>query len=385
MTFIERNSINLANWRLSPYNRTSLTRVREILPTANIAAGKARVPLQRALHDFGRLSFARPAGGETTIANFLDESFTDAWLVLHRGTVVHEWYRTEEASVAPHILFSVSKSVTAILAGVLWADGMLDPEAPVTRYIPELAQSAYGDATLRHVLDMTVSLAFNEDYINPDDLYLRYRAATGWNPRQPDLETTYGFLLRLKKNTHPHGERFNYRSPNSDLLGWIIERASGQRLADLLSERIWKPMGAEADAYITVDPAGAPRTAGGICTTAADLARFGEMIRCGGIANGRQIVPNAWIDDIRFEGSTEQWARGDMTMFLAEGRYRSKWYNLVGTSAFMAIGIHGQWLYIDPDADMVIAKFSSQEQPVSEGTDHLHLAAFAALAKRLKQ
>ncbi len=381
MSALESSSVNLGNWRLPPFNRVSLTRVREILPTANIAASGHSEPLPRAYHDFSKLPVALASGSETTVAAFLDETFTDAWMVLHQGTVLHEWYRNAECSRQPHVLFSISKSVTAILAGVLWGDGALDPDAPVTRYVPELAQSAYSDATVRHLLDMTVSLQFKEDYLNPDDLYLRYRQATGWNPRQPDAETTAGFMARLKKNTHPHGDRFHYRSPNSDLLGWVVERAGGAKIAELLSERIWKPMGAEADAYITLDPAGASRTAGGICMLPADLARFGEMIRCGGIANGRQIVPGAWIDDIRSGGSVDQWVKGDMTNFIARGRYRSKFYNLVDSSAFMGIGIHGQWLYIDPDADLVIVKFSSQEQPVTDSTDHLHLAAFAALSR----
>ncbi|MFO0994798.1 MAG: serine hydrolase [Hyphomicrobiales bacterium] len=380
MSAPEMSNVNLGNWRLPPYNRASFTRVRELIPSANIAASGQSEPLPRALHDFGGLPVALPSGGETTIAAYLEATSTDAWLVLHQGAVLHEWYRNPECSREPHILFSVSKSVTAILAGVLWGDGLLDPDAPVTRYVPELGQSAYGDVTVRHLLDMTVSLQFNEDYLNPDELYLRYRQATGWNPRRPDFETTRDFLARLKKNTHPHGERFHYRSPNSDLLGWVIERASGRKLAELLSERIWKPMGAESDAYITLDPAGAPRTAGGICMMVADLARFGEMIRCRGIANGRQIVPGAWIDDIRTGGSVDQWVKGDMTNFIAKGRYRSKFYNLADSSAFMGIGIHGQWLYIDPDADLVIAKFSSQPEPVKDSIDHLNLAAFAALS-----
>jgi len=377
----EISNVNLANWRLAPFNRTSFTRVREIIPSANIAASGQSEPLPRAYHDFSRLPVALASGAETTIGAYLEETSTDAWMVLHQGTVLHEWYRNAECSREPHILFSVSKSVTAILAGVLWGDGLLDPDAPVTRYIPELAQSVYGEVAVRHLLDMTVSLAFNEDYLNPDELYLSYRQATGWNPRQPDGETTRGFLARLGKNTHPHGERFHYRSPNSDLLGWVIERAGDGRLAGLLSERIWKPMGAEADAYVTLDPAGAARTAGGMCMMIADLARFGEMIRCRGIANGRQVVPGAWIDDIRTGGSVDQWMKGDMTNFIARGRYRSKFYNLVESSAFMGIGIHGQWLYIDPDADLVIAKFSSQPEPVKDSIDHLNLAAFAALSR----
>jgi CubicO group peptidase (beta-lactamase class C family) len=384
---LQRNGVNLSNWRLAPYNQTSLTRVRELIPSANIAARGRPMHLPRAIRDLSRLSFAAPGGGEATIAQLLARSTTDGWVVRHRGSVVHEWYRTREASREPHIVYSVSKSITATLAGILWGDGKLDPDAPVTRYVPEVANSAYGDATVRNVLDMTVSLAFGEDYLNPDDNYLRYRESTGWNPRRAGFTANLNdYLAGLQKNTYPHGARFHYCSPNSDLLGWIVERASGQRLAEFMSERLWSPLGAASDGYITVDAAGAPRTAGGICVTVADLARFGEMVRCRGVANGQQVVPGEWIDDIRAGGKPEQWARGEMLAFLPQGRYRSKWYTRGGAShGFFANGIHSQWLYIDPAADLVVAKVSAQALPVDEALDQLHLAAFDALAERLNR
>lgn len=376
---------SLANWRAAPFNRTSFSRVREIIPTANIASGPGKPwALPRASRQLEGLTFATPKGGTSTIGAFLTATETDAFMVLRRGTVVYDWHRTIETRSEPHIVFSVSKSLTAILAGVLVGEGVLDPDAPVTSYIPEAHGSAYADATVRHVLDMTVSLQFIEDYINPDATFLRYRAASGFNPRPAGFdETLHAFLTTLGKDRHGHGEMFRYLSPNSDLLGWIVERAGRRRFHELFSERIWQPMGAAGDAYVTLDPAGTARTAGGVCVTIEDLARFGEMVRNRGSANGRQIVPGAWIDDIRHGGSVEPWIKGDMRNFMPVCRYRSKWYNRTDADSFMAVGIHGQWLVIDHRADLVIAKQSSQAQPVEDGIDHLHLAAFDALAREL--
>jgi CubicO group peptidase (beta-lactamase class C family) len=231
-----------------------------------------------------------------------------------------------------------------------------------------VAGSAYADATVRHVLDMTVSIDFDESYLDPNGAFARYREAMGWNPvgdpnQSPSL---HPFLTTLPRGKDPHGARFHYVSPNSDLLGWIIERAGGRPYADLLSDLIWKPMGAAHDAMATIDKAGAARSAGGICTTLRDLARFGEMLRRGGDG----IVPRAWIDDILRSGDRDAWMRGDMATMLPKGRYRNQWY-LTGNDhgAWSAIGIHGQWLYIDPEAKLVIAKFSSQALPVDDPMD----------------
>ena len=197
-------------------------------------------------------------------------------------------------------------------------------------------------------------------------------------------ETLHGFFASLEKARDPHGDRFNYKSPNSDLLGWVLERAGGRPFAEMFSERIWKPMGATSDGYVTVDPAGAPRTAGGICVTIEDLARVGEMVRCRGFANGRQVVPGAWIDDIWTGGSAGLWAKGDLLNFLAKCCYRSKWYNHTEAGSLIANGIHGQWIVVDPKADLVIAKTASQPEPSGEAMDQLNFAAFDALSAALR-
>ncbi|HET6161954.1 MAG TPA: serine hydrolase [Dongiaceae bacterium] len=379
------STVTLANWRLSPWNRWAFHHVSDILPVARIAASPAPdSSLSRAPYDLGGLSFEDADGQAWTIAELLPRTETDGFLVLQDGRIILEWYGNDLIATTPHIIFSISKSVTAILAGILAERGKLDPEAPVTRYVPEAAGSAYGDCSVRHVLDMTVNIVFEEGYLDATGAFARYRVATGWNPvSDPAMDSDlHSFLVTLPRGAGRHGERFHYVSPNSDMLGWIVERAAGASYAQLLSELIWKPMGAVTDAYVTIDRLGAARTAGGVCTSLHDLARFGEMMRNRGRAADRQVVPATWIDDILCNGDPAAWARGTMAQLLPHGRYRSKWY-ITGNDhgAYCAIGIHGQWLYVDPRAQLVIAKLSSQTLPVDDDIDRLLLKAFAAIGR----
>jgi CubicO group peptidase (beta-lactamase class C family) len=382
--------VTLANWRLPPFNRWGFQHVREILPTASIAgAGRRHGALGRSERRIAKLAFPGPDGKEWTVGRMLPETFTDGFVLMQRGRILAEWYDAGMTPETPHIVFSVSKSLTGALAGILVERGQLDPDLPVTRYIPEAAGSAYGDCTVRHVLDMTVSIEFEENYLDPHGVFGRYRLATGWNPLPEGIKPTdlRSFLVTLKRDKRAHGSLFHYVSPNSDLMGWILERASGVPYAELLSEAIWKPLGTEQDGYVTVDRLGAPRSAGGICVTTRDLARFGEMMRLRGLASGRQIVPGRWIDDITEAGDPKPWQISESgKLFAPEGRYRSKWY-IMGypSGAYCAVGIHGQWIYIDPAADMVIAKHSSQPLPVDMPTDNLLLAAFDALGRWLEK
>ncbi len=381
---------DLSNWRTAPHSRWAFHHVRELLPTAAIrGAGPVDDHLSRDPRDLSPIAFAGPAGAGTTLGRFLPESHTDAFLVLQGNRLLYDWYDPGCRPDFPHILFSVSKSITACLAGVLVEDGLLDPDAPAVRHIPEAAGSAYGDCTVRHILDMTVDIAFEESYLEPTGDFARYREATGWNPlsdpsHPPDLKS---FLVTLPRAGKPHGEAFHYVSPNSDFLGWLIEAAADRPFAELLSDRIWQPLGARDGVDVTVDRLGAPRTAGGICATARDLVLFGAMMRDGGAARGRQILPRWWVDDIRTGGDRAAWLRGDPVYvdLLPDGRYRSKWYQTGNAAgAFCAIGIHGQWLYIDPAADAVIAKLSAQPQPLDDALDRAHLRAFDAICRALE-
>jgi CubicO group peptidase (beta-lactamase class C family) len=379
-----RNQVLLGNWRESPFSRWSFQNVGELVPSACVAAvpGSGEIPVQ----DFGGLLGEKIAlaGGAETVAAFLTRSDTDALTIMKGGKFVGDWFAPHMEFGARHIIFSISKSLTAILAGILEGEGVFDPQAPVTRYLPESAGSAYGDASVRHVLDMSVSLDFEEAYLDPESAFARYRRATLWNPGG-GTESLADFILTLQRLDEPHGRTFRYRSPNSDLLGILIERASGQRFAELMHEKLWLPLGAMSEASVTVDLAGTVRTAGGISVTPRDLARIGEMMRQGGIANGRRIVPEAWVrDTVSTGGDAEAWQRGTMAFLFPQGRYRNKWYQIGAASgAFCGIGIHGQWLYVDPKAEVVIAKMSSQPEPVDEPLDVDMVAFFEALSRMI--
>jgi hypothetical protein len=316
----------------------------------------------------------------------LAASHTDGFLVLKNGAVIAERYINQRPDDR-HIVFSVSKSITAALAGVLVEQGLLDPQAPVSRYVPEARDSAYADCTLRHVLDMTVSIRFTEDYLDPEGDVARYRRAMGWNPPRAgrEAEGLHRFITGLPRAEHPHGHRFHYVSPNSDMLGWIMERASGESIAELLSRHLWQPMGAAHDAFITLDGHGAARTAGGICMSLSDLARFGEMMRGRGVLAGRRIIPGRWIEDILIGGDPVAWSRGELVKLFPQGRYRSKWYIPEPSSEVLcAIGIHGQWIYVDAAAGMVAVKQSSQPIPGDDAMDRDTLALFRAIARDLR-
>ena len=375
-------SVTLSNWRTFPYSSQSFHNVDQLIPVSRIEGPEQAWVFETDLRSIESLVFEDQHGQERRLTEVLDTTATRGLVVLQGGRLVAERYSQGYDGTIPHILFSVSKSLTGAMAGILVDRGMLDPENPVVTYVPEVAGSAYGDCTLRHVLDMTVSSAFIEEYVDLSGDYGRYRRATLWEPALPGEEpaTLHDILANLPPGPEPHGKKFNYLSPNSDLLGWVVERAAGRDFSSLFSDLVWKPMGAEADAYVTVDGEGAPRTAGGICVLPRDLARFGEMMRL----NGKDILPGWWVEDIRHNGNREAWGKGDMIELFPEGRYRSKWYQTGHVSgAYCGIGIHGQWLWVDPQREVVIAKVSAQEEPVDDETDILLIRAFGAIAEAI--
>lgn len=377
-----RNEATLANWRLAPYSKWSFQNAGEFVPSAGIACADGAVE-SLAVDPTNLLSQSVAVEGRReTVADFLQRSDTDAFVVMKRGEFVGDYFAPHMDPDAAHIVFSISKSLTAILAGSLEADGLLDPSAPVTRYVPEAEGSAYGDATVQHLLDMTVSVDFDEIYLDPTGAFERYRRAMLWNPGGG--ETLLPFILTIRKGPHPHGGQFRYRSPNSDLLGVIIERVSGRRYAELMRDRLWLPLGAKRAASVTVDGEGTARAAGGVSVTPRDLARVGEMMRLGGSIDGRRILPESWVRDTLTGGNAAAWKAGDFAHLVENGRYRNKWYQTgFDSGAFFAIGIHGQWLYVDPAAEVVMVKMSSQPEPVDDPLDRQCVAFFQAISAML--
>lgn len=377
------SQVTLANWRNAPFNRWAFHHVSELVPSAPIWNDPERVvpfeaPATRHLPDF------EFEGSNVAADSFLKDTFTDGLVVSQHGKLIYETYASGMTARDPHILMSVSKSMLGLLAGILVDRGVLDLEKPVEHYLPELSASGFAGATLRQLLDMRTGVTFDEDYQATSGKIIDYRKATNWNPLEPgeaasDLRT---FLTQLTEADAPHGGRFDYKSPCTDLLGWVIERASGQRYADLFSQHIWSPLGAERPAMITVDLLGAPRVAGGMSVTTRDLARIGQMIAEGGSG----IVPSSWINDIETAGDPDAWDNGSFAGYFPgiPMHYRSKWYVLRGESPVLfCLGIHGQNLFVDRKSGLVMAKQSSAPDALDTRSEMMAIKMFQTLQQQL--
>jgi CubicO group peptidase (beta-lactamase class C family) len=380
--------VTLANWQDPPFNRWAFRHMREIIPSHLIAAGPdggpplpaADVPLPDPL-------VWRLDGSSATASEVFASTYTDALVVLHDGRLVAERYGDGMTAATPHLLMSVSKSVVSCVAGVLAGRGQLDPGALVTDYVPEAASSGYAGATVRDLLDMRTGVAFRETYTALDAEVRVMERSMGWRPAEPgDPAGAYPYLLKLGREG-PHGGAFSYRSADTDMLGWVCERAGGTRMADLISALIWQPIGAERDAEITCDPLGSAIHDGGVSAAARDLARFGQMLVDDGAAGGYQVVPAGWLADARAPepGVREAFAATDNELALPGGWYRSKFWVIpgYGEPVLVCLGIHGQLIYADRAARTVVAKFSSWPDPQHTGYLVDTLRACAALAAAL--
>lgn len=373
-----------------PQTRWAFAHYRELFPTARVARGTGPISvLPVAIRaDLDNIVFT-PLGDHKpmTWAQSFEAVYGDAIIVLHRGLIVYERYKGVMNRDTPHIAFSVSKSFTGTLVETLVAEGKIDENALVSRYIPELAASGFGDATVRQVLDMTTGLDYSENYLDPKAKVVEYALAAGAAPRPAGYsgpKNTFEFLTSIAKSGS-HGGQFTYRTINAEVLGVLLTRVTNKRLPDLLSERIWSKLGAEHDADFVVDSNGAAVAGGGLSMTLRDAARFGEMIRLNGRFNGQQIVPRQAIASIRQGASQADFAKAGYTT-LPNWSYRSQWWvSHNNDGAFTARGIYGQVIYIDPKAEMVIVRFASNPKAANASFDPISLPAYQAIADRLMQ
>jgi CubicO group peptidase (beta-lactamase class C family) len=373
-----------------PKSRWTVCHFRQLMPTVGVSRGLgAPKMLERQIDPaIDEITF-KPLGTdqEMTWLQSLSVNYTDGIVVLHKGVLVYERFSGCLDETGQHGAMSVTKSLTGLLGEMLVAEGTLDENAKVATVVPELADSAFGDARIRQVLDMTTGLRYSEDYADPKADVWIYAAAGNPLPK-PDGYTgprSYFDYLKTVVKEGEHGPAFGYKTINSDALGWIIARASGKSVADLLSERIWSRMGAEQDAYYTVDSTGTPFAGGGLNAGLRDLARIGQLLLDGGVANGERLVPQKAIDSIR--GGGDKAAFGKAGYPLLKGwSYRAMWWITHNDhDAFMARGVHGQAIYVDPMAQMVIARFASHPLAANGANDPTSLPAYEAVARYLME
>lgn len=375
-----------------PQNRWTLSHLRELVPTVNVWRGSDRASdlgsINAALAaEIDTLSFTDMNGNTRLWADALSDTFTDGIVVLHRGKRVFERYVGALQPHMPHVCFSITKSYAATLAATLVHEGVLDENQRVPHYLPELAHTAYGDATLRQVMDMQIGVAYSELYSDPKAQIWDHARAGGIRARPAGYagaSNFYEFLQTLQKEGE-HGQAFAYKTVNTDVLCWVMKRATGVALADILSDRIWQRLGCEEDAHISVDSIGVPFGGGGLSASLRDMARFGEMMRCDGAVGATQVIPAAVIADTAKGEDPAKFAKAGYTL-LPGFSYRNMWWNTHNAhGAYEARGIHGQRIYVAPKAQMVIARFGSHPIASSAANDPITLPAFMALGNMLSE
>ncbi|MDO5756519.1 MAG: serine hydrolase [Rhodobacterales bacterium] len=371
-----------------PKLRWTVCNFRQLMPTTGVDRGPA------AAHELAEAEMPSladviftPLNGDqpmTWDAAF-DANHTDGVIVLHHGRVVYERYAGCLSQNGLHGAMSITKSLTGLLAQMLVTEGRLDEAALVGDLVPELAGSAFGDATVRQVMDMTTALDYSEDYADPDAGVWTYARAGSTLPRPEGYDGPdgyYDFLKTVEKNGD-HGTAFGYRTINSDALGWVIARVTGMSVADLLAERIWSRIGAQREAFYTVDSVGTPFAGGGFNANLRDMARLGQMMLEDGRAGHEQVLPEGVVAAIEQGGDKALFAKAGYEM-LPDWSYKSMWW-VAGDDhgAFAARGVHGQTIWVDPAADMVIARFASHPVAANAASDPTSLPAYRALANHL--
>lgn len=371
-----------------PKFRWTFSHGRELMATSNVSRGldAPSVLPREERKDIDAITFVPLGKTEPmTWAQSLSANYTDGIVVLHKGRIVYERYFGALGPHGQHAGQSVTKSFFGTIGAMLVVEGKLDPNAKVEQYIPELKDSGFGSATVRQVLDMTTSIKYSENYADPKAEVWDHVRAGNVLPRPPNYQgpkTFYEFLRTVGPEAE-HGQAFAYKTVNSDVLGWLIRRVTNKSVGENLSERIWSKLGMEQDAYIAIDTEGTEFAGGGLYTGLRDLARFGEMMRNDGKFNGQQVVPKAVVDDVRKGGDKQNFAKAGYPT-LPGGSYRNMWWVLNNADgAYSARGIHGQALYVDPKAEMVIARYASFPMAANAFNDPTSLPAYQALADKL--
>jgi CubicO group peptidase (beta-lactamase class C family) len=341
---------------------------RELTATAAVSARRGEsvgLPEKPLPLDTVEVNDAR--GGRWTIAHMLRATCADAIAILDRGKLVYERYFNGMKPETAHLHQSVTKSLASCVAANLVESGTLGVDDVVGDIVPELTGSAYGDATVRHLLDMSVGIRYEDDLDKPQFEGARLCRLEGVQPRLSDDEpgSMYDFATQTHKQGE-HGEVFHYVSLNTIVLGWVMERATGRRAAELLGTHVWSKLGTEHDAYVLLDAAGSAQLEGGFASSLRDLARFGQMLCQSGQFNGQQVVPAWWLEDVRHNGDRQAFAACAQSWVAArswEGcSYRSCFWvaDASDNVSFSAAGWLGQRVYVNQEAEVVVAFFSSR-------------------------
>jgi CubicO group peptidase (beta-lactamase class C family) len=362
-----------------PLNEWTFTHMNRLLPAEVVPHSRSPQPLPNRSGPLDVDYWFQ--GRQWSLAHLHKRTNTTAFVVLHRGQLVHETYPGRFAGPAVRMqLFSVTKSLTSMLIGIALDDGLLsDPTDQITKYVPELIGTAYDGPSIEHLLDMSSGAGTRETWDDPHTDIARFTKAM----------TTGGSLLdvvRSVQRTSIPGVRFNYSTIDTQVLGWIVEAASGVSLARYTADRIWSRIGTEADAYYWLSRERPHQAIGGgsFNATARDTARLGLIMAHGGRFGDRPIVPAAWVERSRLSDRPYLQVGALGEYGVRHYGYANQWWTLGGDRrAFAGQGIHGQYLYVDPVADVVIVKCSAWPTEEDDDRDAETIAALQAIVEHL--
>jgi CubicO group peptidase (beta-lactamase class C family) len=386
------SGVTLDNWQATPHLHWSFQHVADMVPTAVISRGTGSVAaLGVAASSVEEIEVPHGHGdghAPRTVGEIMQSTATDGWVITRNGVILAEDYYGGMEPGTAHLLFSVSKSLVGFVTGALVDAALLDVDLPLETYVPALAASGYAGATTRHLLDMRSGIAFSEDYLDLDAEVRVLEEAIGWAPRRTSHvpSTMYDYLLTLSAKS-AHGGPFDYRSCESDVLGWICEAAAGVRMPELMSDVLWGRLGAEFDANIGVDPVGTGMFDGGISAALRDLVRFGSLMLTDGVSmTGAQVVSPSWVADTWNGGpdSREAFAASPSTTLMPGGMYRNQfWFPSADPDVALCLGIHGQMVYVNRRSGVVAAKLSSWPTPQDPTMLFATIDAFDAASREL--
>lgn len=374
-----------------PYNRYSYLHMRMFYPTVDIAAADEGIPLKQAIDpEIANLTVNNPMTQvNVDMDTFFKESYTDSIVVIKGDEIVYEAYFNGMNPNQPHQMMSVTKSFAGLLGLMAIDEAKLEEDDQIMQYVPELEESsAFAGTTFGQVLDMTNSMEYTEDYADPESGVRRYGSSLGWTDPAPGVkveDSLYDFLVTLNIDPdHSHGEIFHYQTPKTDVVNWVTNRVNNQSFQDAMYEKLWSKLGTEGDTYMLLDKNATPVAGGGLNATPYNLARFAMMMVNNGKFNGQQVVSPEIIQALSDGGSIEAFSNGPNAEYpydKDEWSYRAMWWvrHTEGKEAFMAIGIHGQWIYIDVERNIAIVKQSSQPVSGDNPMEAYNLNAFDSI------
>ena len=364
-----------------PLNEWTFTHMNWLMPTERVPCGTDFLPLPLTPVPLDHLTY-RFDDADHTLADLHRRTFTTAFVVLHHGRIVHESYPGAFAGPRTRMqLFSLSKSVTSMLVGIALDEGAIGSVKDlVIDYRPDFARTAYDGITLADLLDMSSGVGELEVWDVPGSIIRAFERAV---LSGGDVAS----IIRSAPRTAAPGERFNYSTFDAQLLGWVLEAATGQSLASYASSRLWRRIGAERDAYYGLSRS-QPRTAigaGAFNATARDLARLGLLMAHDGRLAGQQLVPRDWTRRSRGADAPHL----DVGSLGPSGYdhygYANQWWTLGEScfNAFTGLGVHGQYLFVDPVADVVVVKCSAWPTEDDPARDRETVTALRRIADHL--